>query len=61
MHGFFLIVIIQYLQTYMSEMIEERQNSNKEQRHDLFSNLLSANDEDLDVTNLTKRELMGML
>ena len=61
LHGFFLIVIIQYIQTYMSEMIEERQNSNKEQRHDLFSNLLSANDEDLDVTNLTKRELMGML
>ena len=45
---------------YMSEMIEERQNSEKVQRHDLLSNLLAANDENLDVTNLTKSEIIGV-
>ena len=45
---------------YMSEMIEQRQISEKGQRHDLFSNFLAANDEDLDVTNLTKSELIGL-
>ncbi|KAF8804431.1 cytochrome P450 [Phlegmacium glaucopus] len=47
------------LQMYMSEMIKERQNSEKVERHDLFSNLLAANDEDLDVINLTESELIG--
>ena len=41
-------------------MIEQRQNSERGQRHDLFSNLLEANDEDLDVTNLTEREIIGL-
>ena len=45
---------------YMSEMIEERQNSEKVQRHDLLSNLLAANDENLDVTNLTTSEIIGV-
>jgi len=49
------------LQMYMSEMIEERQNPEREQRHDLLSNLLAANDENLDVTNLTKSELIAVI
>ena len=44
---------------YMSEMIDERQNADKEQRHDVFSNLLAANDENMDMT-LTKREIIGV-
>ena len=45
---------------YMSEMIDERQNSNiLEKRHDVFSNLLAANDENVDMTNLTKSEIIG--
>ena len=44
---------------YMSEMIRERQNSEKVERHDLFSNLLAANDEDMDIVNLTESELIG--
>jgi len=47
------------LQMYMSEMIRERQNSEKVERHDLFSNLLAANDEDMDIINLTENELIG--
>ena len=43
---------------YMSEMIDERQNSNVE-RHDLFSNLIAAKDENMDTTNLTKSEIIG--
>ena len=42
----------------MSEMIDERQNSNIE-RHDLFSNLIAANDENMDMINLTKSEIIG--
>ena len=45
---------------YMSEMIDERQHSGQEQRHDLFSNLLATNDENIDTTNLTKSEIMGV-
>lgn len=44
---------------HMSEMIDERQNSNIEQRHDVFSNLIAANDENVDMTNLTKSEIIG--
>lgn len=40
----------------MSEMIDERQNSNIE-RHDVFSNFIAANNEN--VTNLTKSEIIG--
>ena len=46
---------------YMSEMIRERQISEKVERHDLFSNLLAANDEDMDIRNLTESELIGVL
>lgn len=42
----------------MSEMVDERQNSNVE-RHDVFSNLIAANDENVDMTNLTKSEIIG--
>lgn len=45
---------------YISEMIRERQNSEKVERHDLFSNLLEANDEDMDIVNLTESELIGV-
>ena len=44
----FLNVIIPI---YMSAMIEERKGSEKVQRHDLFGNLIGANDENLDVAN----------
>ena len=44
---------------YMSEMIKERQNSEKAERNDLFSNLLAANDEDMDIMNLTESEIIG--
>jgi hypothetical protein len=42
----------------MSEMIDERQNSNIE-RHDVFSNFIAANNENVDMTNLTKIEIIG--
>ena len=45
----------------MSEMIDERQNSNLEERHDVFSNFIAANDENVDMTNLTKSEIIGAL
>ena len=45
---------------YMSEMIRERQISEKVERHDLFSNLLAANDEDMDIVNLTESEIIGV-
>ena len=45
---------------YMSEMIRERQKSEKVERHDLFSNLLAANDEDMDIVNLTESEIIGV-
>jgi cytochrome P450 len=43
----------------MLEMIEDRQSSEKEERYDLFSNLLDANNEDKDEDKLTDKELMG--
>lgn len=45
---------------YMSEMIKERQNSEKVERHDLFSNLLEANNGDMDAIKLTESELIGV-
>jgi len=45
---------------YMSEMIEGRQNPDKVQRHDLFSNLLAANDDGGEVINLTESEIIGV-
>ncbi|KAF8161201.1 cytochrome P450 [Crassisporium funariophilum] len=47
------------LQAYMSEMIQERQSSDKVERHDLFSSLLDANNHDLDATSLAESELIG--
>ena len=44
----------------MVEMIQERQSAEKVQRHDLFSNLLAANDHSLDVTALSENELIGL-
>jgi len=44
---------------HMSEMIEERQNFGGVQCHDLFNNLLAANDGG-DVINLTKSEIIGV-
>jgi hypothetical protein len=48
-------------QKYMLEMVETRRNSDKaEQRHDLFSGLLDAAQEDLDdKAALSDRELVG--
>lgn len=47
------------LQAYMTELIQERKAANsKEERYDLFSSLLDANDEDAEVT-LTHSELLG--
>ena len=57
--GLFNMNVI-FLKMYMSEMIRERKNSEKVERHDLFSNLLAANDEDMDIVNLTENELMGV-
>ena len=42
----------------MSEMIDERQNSNVE-RHDLFSNFIAAKNENEDMENLSKNEIIG--
>ena len=42
----------------MSEMVDERQDSNVE-HHDVFSNLIAANDENVDMSNLTKNEIIG--
>ncbi|TFK44816.1 cytochrome P450 [Crucibulum laeve] len=47
------------LQQYMSEMIKERQYSESKERHDLFSSLLEANNQDLDEAKLTESELIG--
>ncbi|KAK0239242.1 cytochrome P450 [Armillaria nabsnona] len=50
------------LETYMLEMIRARRTAEKEERYDLFSSLLDANDdEDLleGETKLTDRELLG--
>lgn len=43
----------------MTEMIRERQAAEKVERHDLFSQLLEANDNNLDATTLTESELIG--
>ncbi|KDR79850.1 hypothetical protein GALMADRAFT_241949 [Galerina marginata CBS 339.88] len=47
------------LGAYMSEMIKERHNSEKVERHDLLSSLLDANSDDLDADRLTESELIG--
>jgi len=48
------------LEQYMTEMIELRQHSAKtEERHDLFSSLLDANDVDSGEAKLTVSELIG--
>ena len=46
----------------MTEMIAERRSSRKEERYDLFSNLLDASDEDMfdGQPRLTDRELIGL-
>ncbi|KAI0811261.1 cytochrome P450 [Irpex lacteus] len=47
------------IEAYMTELIQERKAANsKEERYDLFSSLLDANDEDAEVT-LTHSELLG--
>lgn len=48
-------------QVYMTEMIRARKGFEfkQERRHDLFSNLLEANDEDAEGT-LSDSELLGM-
>ena len=40
-------------------MIHERQTAEKVERHDLFSSLLEANNNELDITSLTEDELIG--
>ncbi|KAF9481511.1 cytochrome P450 [Pholiota conissans] len=47
------------LHRYMADMIHERQSAEKVERHDLFSQLLEANDNNLDMTALTESELIG--
>ncbi|KAF9465378.1 cytochrome P450 [Collybia nuda] len=47
------------LHKYMTDMIRDRQTSEKEERHDLFSSLLKANDEDSGGAKLTESELIG--
>jgi hypothetical protein len=44
----------------MSEMIDERQENPDNEHHDLLSNLLAANDENMDVINVTKSEIIGV-
>ena len=46
----------------MAEMIRERRASiDKEERHDLLSSLLKANDNDLDFETLSENEIISML
>ena len=46
----------------MAEMIRERRASiDKEERHDLLSSLLKANDNDLDLETLSENEIISML
>ena len=46
----------------MLEMIRERRASiDMEERHDLLSSLLKANDHDLDLETLTENELISRL
>lgn len=48
-------------QDYMMEMIQSRQKiGTKQERYDLFHNLLCANDEDAEIT-LDNNELLGAL
>ncbi|PBK99821.1 cytochrome P450 [Armillaria gallica] len=50
------------LETYMLEMIRARRTAEKEERYDLFSSLLDANDDEgllEGETKLTDRELLG--
>ncbi|KAF5322275.1 hypothetical protein D9619_001909 [Psilocybe cf. subviscida] len=47
------------LRNYMASMIHERQNSEKVERHDLFSSLLEANHDALGNGVLTESELIG--
>jgi len=48
------------LHTYMAQMIQDRQSAvNKVERHDLFTKLLEANDDDLDQISLTEDELIA--
>lgn len=43
----------------MSEMVRDRNASEKVERHDLFTNLLEANNNDSDGVRLTPDELIG--
>lgn len=43
----------------MREMIRDRQGSEVQDKHDLFSSLIHANKEELEGLNLTEDELMG--
>ena len=46
----------------MAEMIRERRALiDKEERHDLLSSLLKANDNDLDFETLSENEIISML
>ena len=46
----------------MTQMIRDRQSTiNKVERHDLFTKLLEANDDDLDQKSMTEDELIGSL
>ena len=51
-----------HLQNYMMEMVQARRGHEiKEERYDLFSNLLDANDLEADgATKLSDWELLGM-
>lgn len=44
----------------MSEMVRDHQAFKKEERYDIFSNLLDANIEDSADAKLTESELIGM-
>ena len=46
-------------QRYMREMIKDRLVAPKIEKHDLFSSLLAANNEDSDDNKLTESELIG--
>ena len=56
-----LVACVAGVKRYMMEMCEARRASEKKQeRHDLFSSLLDASDEEADGTaKLTDRELLG--
>jgi hypothetical protein len=46
----------------MVEMIRERQAvGDNAERHDLFSSLMRANDQDLDLETLSENEIISML